>query len=87
MTTVDFTTAAVVVPVSFPDLAANVQAAQHAGDLAYTACQRAGSTPAEGADAYHGAYTRHMAALGTPMPCECAGCFWLNFDHRAEVAQ
>jgi hypothetical protein len=60
--------------VATPDLAANVAAAQHAGDLAYAFAVRAGVALPERAVAYHVAFADTMRELGSPLPCPCDLC-------------
>jgi len=89
MTVTDFTTATRITPVLVapPDLAANIAAAQHAGDLAYALRQWAGLTNTACADAYHETFTRVMFERSTPMPCACGHCFWLNFERHQNGAE
>jgi hypothetical protein len=60
--------------VAAPDLAAIVQAAQQAGDLAYAFAKRSGCTLVEQSIAYHAAFADTMREMGSPMPCPCELC-------------
>lgn len=59
---------------SVPDLAANIAAAQHAGDLAYAFAERAGASLPDQSIAYHVAFAETMREKGSPMPCPCDLC-------------
>jgi hypothetical protein len=61
-------------PPAVPDLAANIRAAQAAGNQAYAFAVESGLPLADRALAYHAAFTEMMRDLGTPMPCHCTLC-------------
>jgi hypothetical protein len=57
-----------------PDLAANICAAQEAGNLAYAFAERAKATLPERVIAYHVAFADTLREMGTPLPCPCDLC-------------